>query len=602
MSSPQSDSNLVRRTLDGDTDAFGRLVDRYKEAVYGAAYVRLGNFQDAQDVAQEAFIQAYRRLGSLQAHDRFASWLNTIVRNLCHDHFRTHREMLPLDRETPAAPYDPAEEHDRRALHRRIQRAVDALSDVHRETVTLYYINGYTCEEVGDFLDVPTGTVKRRLFDARKQLKKEMVDMVRDMFDAHSLPSSFRKVVIDGVYPDGGSKASRLYLRDRRRRGLPIEIGEFQSLAIFVHLHQKFPPRPLTYDLFHRTCTAFGIVLDGIGVSRYRNRYRADVTFTRGRKSVTLEADPGDAVALAVRFEAPVYVDESLLEGTTLQRPRAARKAEKRSHAVEIGADTPWALVDRTDEKIDRVRIAVLVLEKPPTDRTRARRLADRGALLSVGSVSIGAENPGHPLIWLSDEQKNARLPIAIGKYEAKSIASELPKTRVKLPRGYGGKAAREKGWAYDLLKAVLDAFETVHERAVIDLLHEDTFYAFSFFRRGKTVKRLDARPSDTIALALRTGAQIEVRKEVMQQAGVSKDGKRKGQKKTGAKRKGKGRGVERPRVLSEGERIRFAIKSRRKFLWESSDPSVASVGPDGVVKGLKGGNVRIAATWKGKK
>ena len=74
-----SDSDLIRQTLDGDTDAFGHLVDRYKDAVYGAAYARLGNFQDAQDIAQDAFIRAYRRLASLKSPDRFAGWLYAIA-------------------------------------------------------------------------------------------------------------------------------------------------------------------------------------------------------------------------------------------------------------------------------------------------------------------------------------------------------------------------------------------------------------------------------------------------------------------------------------------------------------------------------------------
>ncbi len=604
-----SDPSLIRRTLSGDADAFGQLVDRYKEAVYGAAYARLGNFQDAQDIAQEAFIQAYRRLASLQTHGRFASWLYAIVCNLCRDHFRTRRETLPLEEGASLGASDPADEHDRRALHRRIQRAIAALSDTHRETVTLYYINGYTCDEVGRFLDVPTGTVKRRLFDARKQLKKEMTDMVRDMFDAHKLPPNFRKVVIDGGALDPKSDTPRLHIRDRKRRGFPIETGDFQATAIYMHLQKDLPPRPITYDLFHGICSAFGIVLDGIGITKYRNRYRADVTFTRGKQSITLEADPGDAVALAIRFNAPVYADESLLKGTIFRRPKKApmklqrQKPRKRS-SIQIAENSPFALVDNSGDKIEKAQIVVSVQRpaSPPSERTRARRISNPGTLLSIQMASVALEpNSRRPLIWLADKEKRTHLRIVIGNYEVGSIASALPKAILKLPGGVKGKTTRDRGWAYDLLKTVLDTFGIVHDRAVIDLLHSDTFYAFSFFRRGKTVRRLDTRPSDAIALSLRTGAEIEIHKTVLEQAGLDRHKMQELQEKNG-KEKTKERRVEVPYILKRGDKFRFAIKSCRKFTWESSHPSIASVTPDGVVEAYKEGNATITATWVEKK
>ncbi len=603
-----SDTDLIRRTLNGDSDAFGRLVDRYKEAVYGAAYARTGNFQDAQDIAQEAFILAYRRLASLHAPCRFASWLYTIVCNLCRDHFRTRRKMLPLREGASPTLSDPADEHDRRTLHRHIQRAIAALSEIHRETVTLYYIDGYTCDEVGRFLDVPSGTVKRRLSDARKQLKKEMTDMVRDMFDAHKLPSSFRKIVIGGVYLDSETDAPQLHIRDRKKRGFPIETGAFQATGIYMHLHREPPPRPITYDLFHRICSAFGIVLDGIGVTKYRNRYRADVTFTRGKQSITLEADPGDAVALAIRFNAPVYADESLLKGTTFRRPKKAPVKSKRTKprkrsSIQIAENSPFALIDSSGGKVEKAQVVVSVepLASLPSERTRARRISNPENLRSLHLVNITLQpNTNNPLIWLADKEKK-HLPIAIGHYEVGAIVSALPKTISKLPGGVKGKTVRDRGWAYDLLKTVLDAFEIVHERAVIDLLHSDTFYAFSFFRRGKTVRRLDTRPSDSIALSLRTGAEIKIHKAILEQASLGRDKMKELQKK--AHESGKEmRRVKTPCILRRGDKICFTIKSRRKFAWESSHPSIASVTPDGVVEAHKKGNATLTATWQGKK
>jgi len=593
-----SDSDLIRQTLDGNTDAFGHLVDRYKDAVYGAAYARLGNFQDAQDVAQDAFIRAYRRLVSLKSPDRFAGWLYAIVCRLCQDHRRAHREILPPDDGASTIPHDPSEEHDRRALHRRIQRAIAALSEVHRETVTLYYINGYTSGQVGQFLNVPAGTVKRRLSDARKQLRKEMIDMVRDMFDANRLPPGFRKVVIEGVYADDGPDKRRLYLRDPKKRRVPIEISDFQSRWVSLHLAHNTTPRPLTCDLFHKTCAAFGIALDGVGITKHRNRYRADATFSRGRQSVTLDADAGDAAALAMWFNAPVYVDEHLLEGASAppegtpyepgqRSQKMTRRASGQLYTLKVDETTSWVRVQRAGGKIEKTTVFLSVRSepdrpgKPPTDRARVRRLRDPEALVSLHLVSVDRQPrfQGYPMIWLADPEESLRLPIVMGGYETNAIAAAVPKAVQKKP----SKTDRNRVYAHDLLKAVLDAFGIVHERAAIDLLHDGIFYAFSFFRRGKTVKRLDARPSDAIALAVRTGAAIQVHREILESlAGIR------------AKPSSYG--------LRVGSKLRYAVASRRKFVWESSHPEIASVTPDGVVECHKMGDVALTATWVGRK
>ncbi|OGG54342.1 MAG: hypothetical protein A3F84_09275 [Candidatus Handelsmanbacteria bacterium RIFCSPLOWO2_12_FULL_64_10] len=616
-----SDPDLIRRTLEGDTDAFGHLVDRYKDAVYGAAYARVGDFHDAQDVAQEAFIQAYRRLSSLREPDRFASWLYAIAVNVARDHLRRRREAQPIHEATPAPALDSGDEHARRALHRRIQQALTALSEIHRETVTLYYINGYTCDEVGGFLNVPSGTVKRRLSDARRQLRKEMFDMVRDMFDAHKLPPHFRKIVIKGTYPDPKSNTPLLLMQDdRRKRGFPVAIDAFQANAVCMHLYKSPPPRPITYDLFLKTCRAFDITLDGVGVRKGERGYRADLAFSRGKRSITLETDPGDAAALALRFNAPVYVDEDLLGETTLERLKASRQQETPQPpktpqppeapkkpgeliTVQVVEGSHWALIDLADDRLEKVQILVSMtpppgsaFPKPPSDRTRAHRISDPKQLLLVRPGSVEPEPISkRPLVWLADKRKNRHLPIFIGLYEVKAIAAAAFPEALSMLSGDDKevpKTAVDPGRAYDLFKTVLDAFEVVHERAIIDLLHESTFFAFNFFRRGKAVKRLDARPSDSIALSVRTGAKIYLHKDVMERAGVNKTRYQEKQK----SEKKQERSVQHPYSLPIGDRVRFAVESSRKLAWKSSDPAIASVTSDGVVEGIKMGVVVITA------
>ena len=77
------DGYLIQQCLNGDTAAFGFLVDKYRQSVYALAYTRLGNFHDAEDVTQEVFIKAYERLSSLKRWDAFYAWLYSITCNLC---------------------------------------------------------------------------------------------------------------------------------------------------------------------------------------------------------------------------------------------------------------------------------------------------------------------------------------------------------------------------------------------------------------------------------------------------------------------------------------------------------------------------------------
>lgn len=92
-----TDVELIQQTLNGNTDAFGALIQRYQDAVYATALHCIGNFADAQDVAQEAFIEAYKSLPSLQEAAKFPSWLHTITRRQCGRWLRTRRETVPID-------------------------------------------------------------------------------------------------------------------------------------------------------------------------------------------------------------------------------------------------------------------------------------------------------------------------------------------------------------------------------------------------------------------------------------------------------------------------------------------------------------------------
>jgi len=174
------DGDLIGRTLAGDQSAFAELVNRYRDAVCGVAYHYLGDFDGAQDAAQEAFVQAYLRLHQLREPEKFGPWLRRVTANVCLGLLRRQGgTSVSLDHADEQSP--PPDDVHRIAVDAVVREALGRLSDKTRLTVTLAFINGYLHAEIADFLEVPVNTVRSRLQHAKRQLREEMMAMVTDM-------------------------------------------------------------------------------------------------------------------------------------------------------------------------------------------------------------------------------------------------------------------------------------------------------------------------------------------------------------------------------------------------------------------------------------
>ncbi len=99
------DGYIVRQCLNGETEAFGLLVDRYKTSIYALVYAKVGNFADAEDLTQETFINAFERLGTLKCYDNFFAWLYSIALNRCKNFYRTRSRRRDRDYLEDQDPY-----------------------------------------------------------------------------------------------------------------------------------------------------------------------------------------------------------------------------------------------------------------------------------------------------------------------------------------------------------------------------------------------------------------------------------------------------------------------------------------------------------------
>ncbi|MEK7399921.1 MAG: sigma-70 family RNA polymerase sigma factor [Candidatus Poribacteria bacterium] len=205
-----ADKELVSATLSGDKTAFEVLIRKYQNTVYGLIYSLVGNFSDAQDLTQEAFIRAYMDLHQLKDHSRFASWLCQVAKNICRM-WNRHQKLDAVSLEQSIENQEngimdikdddqnPAEMAEQQENQQRVLNAINSLQETDRAVVTLFYMDGLTYQEVSNFLDMSVPAVESRLHRARKHLKGELKDMVQKAFENNKLREDFAEKIIQSI-------------------------------------------------------------------------------------------------------------------------------------------------------------------------------------------------------------------------------------------------------------------------------------------------------------------------------------------------------------------------------------------------------------------
>jgi RNA polymerase sigma-70 factor, ECF subfamily len=171
-SEPQ-DGELVAMVLQGNSEAFATLVERYDRAVYHLAYRTLHDVEEARDVTQEAFFKAFRSLRTFKPGAKFSTWIFAITYHACCDRLN-RRKRYASDELPERADSAPGPEQQVIALDEasRLRAAIDELPEKYRTVVTLFHLQGRQYEEIAGVLGLPMGTVKTHLFRAKEQLRR----------------------------------------------------------------------------------------------------------------------------------------------------------------------------------------------------------------------------------------------------------------------------------------------------------------------------------------------------------------------------------------------------------------------------------------------
>ena len=197
------DGNIVRQCLSGSTEAFALWVDKYKERIFALVYAKVGQFQDAEDITQDVFLNAYKKLSTLRRWDNFYPWLYSIAANQCKNFHRAQKKQVDTMNLLARNPnHQPAVDADSEEVRiEQLHKALASLPEMHRQVLVLRYMAGMKSKEIAQTLRVSPNTIDQRLVRARAKLKtalsEEMIPMIRTAFAERKLQPGFTARVVE---------------------------------------------------------------------------------------------------------------------------------------------------------------------------------------------------------------------------------------------------------------------------------------------------------------------------------------------------------------------------------------------------------------------
>jgi RNA polymerase sigma-70 factor (ECF subfamily) len=186
-SAVNEDAQLIDEALAGNSASFGQLVRRYQDRLYNTMVHVVNSCEEAQDVCQEAFVQAFVKLETFQRSSAFYTWLYRIAFNVAISRRRRRKPTVSVEQSREMTGEEPIDNHE--PPHQRleqaervaqVQAALATLTEEHRSILILRELEGFAYETISELLDLPVGTVRSRLHRARLQLREQLKEMLEE--------------------------------------------------------------------------------------------------------------------------------------------------------------------------------------------------------------------------------------------------------------------------------------------------------------------------------------------------------------------------------------------------------------------------------------
>jgi RNA polymerase sigma factor (sigma-70 family) len=346
----KTDAELVEIARLGDKAAFGELVQRYQTLVVAIARRMVSLDACAQELAQDALLQAYLSLDRLRDAARFKSWLCGIVLNLSWSYLRDQKTVffsleslaggLQLDGsafvDSGQSPEQLAEESE---LHQAVLEAIKALSTRDQEITISFYYDQLSALEIAGLLNISVGAVKVRLHRARLRLKEKLLSQYTELVRQELRRNKMVKVKIADVVKtepkNSQGQTLGLYViilvDEAGRRAMPVWVGPAEGQAIAMQMGDFATPRPLTYKFVAGLLKAIGAKLEEVRIDSLKDStFYATVKITCGATVREVDARPSDAMALAMLCDCPVLVPEDVMARAAVDFPDSAGRVAAR--------------------------------------------------------------------------------------------------------------------------------------------------------------------------------------------------------------------------------------------------------------------------------
>ena len=205
----ENDAQLIRRILSGDDGAFDTLVQRHQRGVHALAWRKVNDFHYAEEITQDTFLQAYKKLSTLKNPNQFAGWLYVIANRLCINWLQRHKPAMQSLEDTPMEAIEEssythytAEQREAEGTEQRheiAQKLLSKLPESERTVMTLHYLGEMTAKEISKFLGVSVNTITNRLWRARKRLREDQERLVQEVLGGVQFPVNLTENIMQQV-------------------------------------------------------------------------------------------------------------------------------------------------------------------------------------------------------------------------------------------------------------------------------------------------------------------------------------------------------------------------------------------------------------------